>query len=134
MLNVRSLNLKKIITGCLIDFFSSVFQKKAQETAKANKDDPKIEKLKMKKAAIKELKKLHEKIKAEEKQLRDELMDLKLKRKKTRFFDKTKQFFVEYREKTYPMLMIDYENKAGIIDELNKKDYGKIYIIFALLI
>jgi len=87
----------------------------------------------MKKAAIEELKKLHEKIKAEEKQLRDELMDLKLKRKKKRFFEKNKHSFVEYRDKTFPMLMMDYENKAEIIDDLIKKNCGKIYISFPLL-
>jgi len=108
------------------EIFSSVFAKKAQETSKANEDDPKREMLKKGKAALEVLKKLHKKMEAEDEQLRDELMELKLKRKNKRFFENNKPYYVEYREKIFPMLMKDCDQKADLIDILTKNECGDV--------
>lgn len=106
--------------------FCLVFAKKAQETSKANEDDTKREMLKKGKAALEVLKKLHKKMEAEDEQLRDELMDLKLKRLHNKDFEKNKHFYIEYREKIFPMLMKDCDEKADLIDSLTNDECGDV--------
>ncbi|XP_070494596.1 uncharacterized protein [Chironomus tepperi] len=104
--------------------FAEHFEQEAKETKNRNQTDPKIELLKKGQAAVAVLKQLFEKTKAENSGLREELLDLKQKRKEKRFFDKNRESYIEYREKIFPILMQDCEKKEELIDELNKNVCG----------
>jgi hypothetical protein len=124
--NIKLINYYWMFNG----IFSSVFTEKAEQTSKNLKNNPKIEMLKKMKAAIQVLKNVHEKTKAENEQLRDELMDLKIKRKKKRYFDKHKKTIVEFREKIFPVLMTDCDKKAELMESLYINDNGNICKFF----
>jgi hypothetical protein len=106
--------------------FAELYEKEVEDTTNKNAKDPKIELFKNAQDTLDILKQLYETTMTENSELKDELMDMKLKRKQKRYFTKNREMFVNYREKMFPMLMQDCDKKEELIEELNKNASGNI--------
>ncbi|CAG9797642.1 unnamed protein product [Chironomus riparius] len=124
--DAKNLASKLLHNNYKMCLFAKLCEQEVVERKENNTNDPKIELLKNAKASLEMLKQYYENIRTENSELRDERMELKLKRKRKRYFDKNKNMYVEYREKIFPMLMLDCDKKEELINELNKNASGNI--------
>ena len=77
--------------------------------------------------------KLYKQNVAETSELEDKLTEMKLKLKEKRFFDNNRGFYVDFRERIFPMLIQDADKKEALIDIMRKGSTNEISKFYSIL-